>query len=96
VEANPALRAGSNGGMVRFDDTMDASRTLDRDIEASGVPARYRRLSRRAIFARPVLSRHRRGKAVIEPGDTRQSDNAPIAGSGDGMADLQFCDREVV
>lgn len=49
IEAAPELRAGPHGSRVRFDDIMEALRTLDR--QASGD--RYRRALRRSrIFGR--------------------------------------------
>ena len=49
IEAAPELRARPRGSPVRFDDIMDALRTLDR--QANGD--RYRRVLRRGrIFAR--------------------------------------------
>lgn len=49
IEAAPDLRAGPRGGPVRFDEIMEALRTLDR--QANG--AKYRRtLRRRRIFER--------------------------------------------
>lgn len=49
VEAAPELRAAPSGSAVRFDDIMEALRTLDK--QASGD--KYRRvLHRRRIFAR--------------------------------------------
>jgi hypothetical protein len=49
IEAAPELRAGPRGSPVRFDDIMDALRSLDR--QANGD--RYRRVLRRGrIFGR--------------------------------------------
>jgi hypothetical protein len=49
IEAAPELRAGRKGSPVRFDDIMDALRTLDR--QANGD--RYRRvLHRNRVFRR--------------------------------------------
>lgn len=49
VEAAPDLRVGPRGASVRFDDIMDALRTLDR--QANGD--KYRRvLRRRRVFER--------------------------------------------
>jgi hypothetical protein len=43
IEAAPELRSASRGSIVRFDDIMEALRTLDK--EANG--AKYRRVLRR-------------------------------------------------
>ncbi len=52
IEAAPDLRAAPSGPPVRFDDIMDALRTLDRQANA-GLAERERRKSRRrAIFSR--------------------------------------------
>lgn len=49
IEAAPALRAGPQGSVVRFDDIMDALRTLDKHANGD----RYRRvLRRKRIFRR--------------------------------------------
>jgi hypothetical protein len=50
IEAAPELRAGPRGSAVRFDEIMDALRTLDK--QANGD--KYRRvLRRRRVFQRP-------------------------------------------
>lgn len=47
IEAAPALRCAPGGKKpVRFDDVMDALRTLDREVH-SDAAARYRRVLRR-------------------------------------------------
>jgi hypothetical protein len=38
LEATPELRAGPSGAVVRWDDIMDALRTLDREAERNGKP----------------------------------------------------------
>lgn len=49
VEAAPALRSRPHGSPVRFDDIMEALRTLDKQANAD----RYRRIARRRrIFRR--------------------------------------------
>jgi hypothetical protein len=49
VEAAPDLRAGPQGSGVRFDDIMDALRTLDKQVNGD----KYRRvLRRKRIFRR--------------------------------------------
>jgi hypothetical protein len=49
IEAAPDLRAGPRGFAVRFDDIMDALRTLDRQAHGD----KYRRvLHRRRVFQR--------------------------------------------
>jgi len=48
VEAAPDLRVSSKGAPVRFDDIMDALRTLDRQASAE----RYRRVLPRRTFQR--------------------------------------------
>ena len=49
VEAAPDLRAGPQGSAVRFDDIMDALRTLDKQVNGD----KYRRvLRRKRIFRR--------------------------------------------
>ena len=53
IEAAPELRAGPQGSPVRFDDIMDALRTLDK--RANGD--KYRRVLRR----RRIFGRNRRG-----------------------------------
>ena len=50
VEASPALREGPNGSTIKYDDIMDALRTLDRRMVDA---PKYRKLLRRAeIFRR--------------------------------------------
>ncbi len=47
IEAAPDLRTGPHGSTVRFDDIMDALRTLDRQVNGD----KYRRvLRRRRVF----------------------------------------------
>ena len=49
VEAAPELRSAPHGSTVRFDDIMDALRTLDKKVNGD----KYRRvLHRRRVFAR--------------------------------------------
>lgn len=38
VEAAPELRIAASGGVVRWDDIMDALRTLDREADGNGKP----------------------------------------------------------
>jgi hypothetical protein len=52
VEAAPALRQGSGGRVVPFDDIMEALRTLDRQQATSDDAGRYRRAARWARIAR--------------------------------------------
>jgi hypothetical protein len=53
VEAAPELRSGPRGSTVRFDDIMDALRTLDKQVNGD----KYRRvLHRRHIFATKARS----------------------------------------
>jgi hypothetical protein len=53
IEAAPALRRSHGGQPVRFDDIMEALRTLDREAAASDAGERARRKARRrAIFGR--------------------------------------------
>ena len=50
VEASPALREGPNGSTIKYDEIMDALRTLDGQIVDA---PKYRKLLRRAeIFRR--------------------------------------------
>ena len=58
VEAAPALRAAPRGEPVRFDEIMDALRTLDREAGLADDSRRYRRAVRR----RPWSSRGRTGR----------------------------------
>jgi hypothetical protein len=55
IEAAPELRAGPQGSPVRFDDIMDALRTLDK--QANGD--KYRRVLRRGR----ILQRNRGGQS---------------------------------
>ena len=53
LEAAPELRAAPTGAVVRWDDIMDALRTLDREAERNGKPEpHYKRVlaRRRAGF----------------------------------------------
>ncbi len=58
VEAAPALRQSAGGRVVRFDEIMDALRTLDRQQAATADVARFRRAPR---WMRP-LGRGRSGR----------------------------------
>ena len=52
VEAAPELRAAPRGSIVRFDDIMEALRTLDKQVNGD----KYRRvMHRRRIFGRNVV-----------------------------------------
>ena len=63
VEAAPDLRAGPQGSAVRFDDIMDALRTLDK--QANGD--RYRRvLRRKRIFQRSPREGDSNGSAPLQ------------------------------
>ena len=56
VEASPALREGPNGKPVKYDEIMDALRTLDGQVVDQ---PKYRKLIRRAeIFKKIVGDRH--------------------------------------
>src|SRR5512146_1876202 len=44
VEAAPALRANTSGSVVRWDDGMDALRTLEREAENYGNPLPHYKL----------------------------------------------------
>lgn len=52
VEAAPALRQGSGGRVVPFDDIMEALRTLDRQQATTADAGRYRRAARWRRIAR--------------------------------------------
>ena len=62
VEAAPELRATGSGGLVRWDDIMDALRTLDREDCGKPLPHYKRMLAGRrdGLFSR-VRSRRDRG-----------------------------------
>ena len=51
VEAAPALRAAPRGEPVRFDEIMDALRTLDREAGVGDDSRRYRRAVRRPSWS---------------------------------------------
>jgi hypothetical protein len=56
VEASPALREGPDGTAVKYDEIMDALRTLDGEMVHQ---AKYRKLFRRAeIFKKIAGDRH--------------------------------------
>jgi hypothetical protein len=65
VEAAPELRATSSGSIVRWDDIMDALRTLDREADRYGKPLpHYKRvLAKKSAgllrLSRPLLRRSR-------------------------------------
>jgi hypothetical protein len=61
LEAAPNLRAGPNGLSVRFDDIMDALRTLDKQ----GNGDKYRRLLRRKRIFRKNGSPGHMGSGTI-------------------------------
>jgi hypothetical protein len=52
VEAAPELRAAPRGEPVRFDEIMDALRTLDRQASVAEDTRRYRRAVRRRPWSR--------------------------------------------
>ena len=53
VEAAPDLRIVPGGNPVRFDDIMDALRSLDRQVAEAADAGRYRRaVRRRRLFGR--------------------------------------------
>jgi hypothetical protein len=58
VEANPALRRAPGSARVRFDDIMDALRTLDRQAAERRKPLPHYRPDRRGLTA---PQRHFRG-----------------------------------
>ena len=65
VEAAPELRMGLAGNVVRWDDIMDALRTLDHEAAGAGKPLpRYKRVLARKSAGPLGASRRRR-----EPGD---------------------------
>jgi hypothetical protein len=47
LEAAPELRVNPNGGVVQWDDIMDALRLLDKEMETGGVPRTTGRWRRR-------------------------------------------------
>ena len=49
IEAAPALRQPDDGTVVRFDDVMDALKTLDRRSGDLKPPPRYRRILERRV-----------------------------------------------
>jgi hypothetical protein len=56
VEASPALREGANGSTVKYDEIMEALRTLDGQVVNQ---PKYRKLFRRAeIFKKIAGDRH--------------------------------------
>jgi hypothetical protein len=59
VEAAPALRASASGPPVRFDDVMDALKTLDGIAGARDSSETRRKVRRRLLFGRG----HERGGA---------------------------------
>jgi uncharacterized protein (DUF58 family) len=61
LEAAPNLRAGPNGLPVRFDDIMDALRTLDKQVNGD----KYRRLLRRKRIFRKNGSPGHMGSGTI-------------------------------
>ena len=63
VEAAPALRAAPRGEPVRFDEIIDALRTLDREAGFADEGRRYRR----ALRGRPWSRRRRTGSADQGP-----------------------------
>ena len=64
VEAAPDLRSNARGAPVRFDDIMEALRTLDR--QANG--GRYRRvLHHRRGLLRPEPTRRSNGSGALAP-----------------------------
>jgi hypothetical protein len=63
IEAAPSLRAGQKGSPVRFDDIMEALRTLDK--QANGY--KYRRVLRRnRIFGKSGPPGQAHGGAMIQ------------------------------
>jgi hypothetical protein len=60
VEAAPELRIAGSGGFVRWDDIMDALRTLDREADGCGKPLpHYKRVLARKRAGLFRLSRFR-------------------------------------
>jgi hypothetical protein len=57
VEAAPELRAASSGGLVRWDDIMDALRTLDREADGGTPLPHYKRVLARKSAGLLRLSR---------------------------------------
>lgn len=55
VEASPALREGPNGKPVKYDDIMDALRTLDGLVVDQ---PKYRKLIRRAEIFKKIAGDH--------------------------------------
>ena len=55
VEASPDLREGQNGSAIKFDDIMDALRTLDGQIVDQ---PKYRKFFRRAEIFKKIAGGH--------------------------------------
>lgn len=63
IEASPALREGPDGSSVKYDDIMDALRTLDGQMVDQ---PKYRKLFRRAEIFRKIADDRNSGSAPLQ------------------------------